>query len=253
MRVPQSHEESGEDLLRLWRQYLQDYAEAEGNLEQQIIDGAYRSAEVLAVLSRKMDRNGRWAGVINQRNGYFEEGGRRAQVFEDRLITATFTLYNHFNTLAHEFTEENVEAGNLISQIDAGVQERMEGAAPVERCAAAMEASFPLLVLMTLALDPMEEMTGAVRELEVRFSSSLGRTSSPSERLVNALYRVVEILQLFTVASESELRDPAGEIAARFQEEDRSPELGHKLRNGFCRLFELSHLAATQLNNVLDA
>ena len=253
MTVPYSQEESRERLMHLWRQYLHDYAEAEGNLERQIIGSAYRAAEVLGVLSQRMDHEGRFAELIDQRSRHFDEGSRRAEVFEDRLITATFTLYNHFNTLAHEFTEGNSDARSLIGQIDAGVHERVGNAAPVERCAAALEASFPLLALMTLALDPVEEMTGAVREVEHRFSSSVGRTASPSERLVNALYRVVEMLQLFAVASEADLRDPAEEIAARFQEEDQSPELGYKLRNGFCRLFELSHLVATQLNRVLDA
>lgn len=246
-------EDTTERLMRLWRQYLEEYAEAEGDLERQIVGSAYRAAEVLAVLSRTMDRGGRFADVIDQRSGYFDEGGRRAELFEDRLITATFTLYNHFNTLAHQFTEGNAEAGRLIGEIDAGVHQRVGSAAPIERCAAAMEAAFPLLALMTLALDPVEEMTGAVRELEHRFSTSVSRAASPSESLVNALYRIVEMLQLFAVASEAELRDPAEEIAARFQEEDRFPELGYKLRNGFCRLFELSHLVAARLTGVLNA
>jgi hypothetical protein len=59
-------------------------------------------------------------------------------------------------------------------------------------------------------------------------------------------------MQVFVSLSDSELRDQVGEIAVRFQEEDQNKGLRLKLRNGFCRFFELSHLLANQLDEVFS-
>ncbi len=64
--------------------------------------------------------------------------------------------------------------------------------------------------------------------------------------MLNALYRVVEMMQILALLTAPELSDRIDSIASRFREEDRSKELKLKLRNGFCRLFELAHLLATQ-------
>jgi hypothetical protein len=115
-----------------------------------------------------------------------------------------------------------------------------------------MRAVFPLLCLMTLVLNRTGEATAAIRLIEERFAKGAARASSSWEQLLNAVYRVVEIMQVFVSLSDSELRDQVGEIAVRFQEEDQNKGLRLKLRNGFCRFFELSHLLANQLDEVFS-
>jgi hypothetical protein len=58
-------------------------------------------------------------------------------------------------------------------------------------------------------------------------------------------------MQIFALLTDSELKDQIHQVAARFQEEDQSKELRYKLRNGFCRLFELGHLLAIQFDAML--
>jgi len=251
MVYPPGQGKSGEYLMQLWRQYLEDYAASEENVERQIIGAAYRSAEILGFLAARLDRDGRQRDEIAQRTGIFKEAAGRAENLEDCLITATFSLYNFFNSLGHQFASGNPEAEKLIGDIDQQVRTRTGDAGQVERAAAALEAAFPLLSIMALALDPVGEMTDSVRQVERRFAESSARVASPSERLVNALYRIVEMMQLFAVLSDADLRGQVEQIASRFEEDDQAPELKYKLRNGFCRLFELSHLATTQLDEVL--
>ena len=74
------------------------------------------------------------------------------------------------------------------------------------------------------------------------------RAATSQEQLLNALYRLVEMMQIFVTVSDPELVGHVRPIAARFQEEDRHADLLSKLRNGFCRLFELGHMLASQLD-----
>jgi len=59
------------------------------------------------------------------------------------------------------------------------------------------------------------------------------------------------MMQLFASLSDGELQDQVQQIATRFQEEDQAPEMRLKLRNGFCRLFELGHLVTTHIDAIL--
>ncbi len=237
--------------MKLWRDYLEQYAENEGDVHKQIVIGSYQSAEVFASLSVTLDREGRYRALIDQRIGYFHEGQRRARDFEGCLLNGTFALYNHLNTLSRQFTEGHPGAARLIAEIDDQVRIRTHGAAHPECSAAALQAVFPLLGLMTLVLDQKQSMTPAIRQVEQRFAAGAGASATSKERLINALYRVVEMMQLFAVLSDPELRDQVNQIATRFREEDRSADIHHKLRNGFCRLFELGHLVTTHLDSLL--
>ena len=110
-----------------------------------------------------------------------------------------------------------------------------------------------MLGLMTLVLDQDGSTTQVIRQIEQRFANGAGRASSPWEHLLNALYRTVEMMQLFVLFSDPELKDQVQQIATEFEEDDQTPELKLKLRNGFCRLFELGHLVTMHLDEILDA
>jgi hypothetical protein len=251
MVYPPGQGKSGDYLMQLWRDYLEQYAESEGDVHKQIIVGSYHAAEVFAALSMTLNREGRYRDLIDQRVGYFREGKRRARDFEDCLINATFSLYNNLNTLSHQFTEGHPDAAKLIGEIDDQVRIRAQAAGQVERSAAALQAVFPLLSLMTLVLDQEQAMTSAIRQVEQRFAAGAGVASTNWEHLVNALYRAVEMMQLFAVLSDDGLRDQVNQIASHFQEEDHTSDVYLKLRNGFCRLFELGHLVTTHLDELL--
>jgi hypothetical protein len=111
-----------------------------------------------------------------------------------------------------------------------------------------LRACFPLLGLITIALDQDQVMTYAIKEIEQRFAAGANAASSDWEHLLNALYRVVEMMQIFALLTDPDLRDQINQIAARFKEEDQVTELRLKLRNGFCRLFELGHLLVTHVD-----
>jgi len=68
---------------------------------------------------------------------------------------------------------------------------------------------------------------------------------------LNALYRIVEMMQLLALLTDPELKDQITQIASRFQEEDQSREIPIKMRNGFCRFFELGHLLITHVDAVV--
>ena len=172
--------------------------------------------------------------------------------FEDRLVNATFALYNHMNTLSQQFTQGNAESQELIRQVGEQVSLRTQSGGPIGRSAAAIRASFPLLGLMTLVLDRGQLMTSGIRHVEQRFVAGEEHATSEWQYLLNSLYRLVEMLQIFVTLSDQELRDQVQQIASRFQEEDQILDLMSKLRNGFCRLFELVHLVATHLDAVLS-
>ncbi len=251
MIYPPGQGKSGPHLMQLWRDYLEQYADREGNIEGQTIVAAYHAVEVLTSISRTLDRDDRYKQLIDQRISFFREGSRQAEVFADCLINATFSIYNSLNTLSHQFTEGNAEASALIGTIDKLVHATLDSGQPTARPAAALRACFPLLSLMTIALDHEEEMTSAIRHVEQRFAAGAKAANSDREQLVNALYRMVEMIQIFALLTDSELKNQIDQIASRFKEEDQAREVQLKLRNGFCRLFELGHLLATQVDAML--
>jgi len=245
--------ESGTHLMELWRRYLEQYADHEGAAEEQVVLASYHAAEVLGVLTVILDREGKYRQLIDQRTGLFRQGSAQAEVFGDCLVNGTFTIYNHFNTLAHQFISGSSAGEQLIREVDRQVHSRVETAGQVDRAAAALNAAFPLLSLVTISLDPEGRATDAVRQVERRFLGAAAQVESASERLVNGLYRLVEMMQLFVALSDSELQDRAVQIAARFEEEDRTRDPLLKMRNGFCRLFELGHLLTAHLDRTFQA
>jgi hypothetical protein len=250
MVYPPGQGKFGEYLMSMWRRYLEEYAENEGDLESQIVISSYHAAEVFGCLSLMMDREGAYHEVIKERIAYFQIGKEKAELFDDCLINAVFSLYNHMNTLSHLFCKGNEQAENLIKQIDQQVHLRTNPGTPVHRSAAALGAVFPLLSIMTLALDDDGATTSAIRNIEQRFTSAAQLASSEWDPLLNALYRLVEMMQVFAFLTDPELQNQIDQIATRFREEDQARDLQHKLRNGFCRLFELGHLVTTHLDGI---
>jgi len=250
MVYPPGQGKFGEYLMSLWRRYLEQYAENEGDLESQIVIGSYHAAEVFACLSLMMDREGMHQGIIKERMEHFRQRREKAELFDDCLVNATFALYNHMNTLSHEFCKGNEQAECLIRQIDQQVHSRTHPGTPAQRSAASLAAVFPLLSIMTMALDEDGATTSVIRHIEQRFASAAQLASSEWDPLLNALYRLVEMMQVFAFLTDSELRNQIDQIASRFKEEDQARNLQHKLRNGFCRLFELGHLVTTHLDGI---
>jgi hypothetical protein len=251
MIFPPGQGKSGQFLMQLWRDYLEQYADKEGDVEGQIIVAAYHAVEIFSALSRTLDRENRYKELIDQRFASFQEGTRRSADFRDSLINATFSFYNSLNTLAHQFTEGNAEASRLIAKVDEQVHLGTETGQPVEQSAAALRACFPLLSLLTIALDQDQVMTQAIRQIELRFSAGAYAASSDWGHLINALYRVVEMIQVFSLLTDPDLRDQINQIATRFKEEDQVNDVRLKLRNGFCRLFELGHLLTIHVDAML--
>lgn len=237
--------------MQLWRDYLEQYADKEGDVEAQTVVAAYHAVEILTALCRTLDGDNRYKDLIEQRFSYFREGTRRAANFPDCLLNATFSIYNTLNTLSHQFTEGNAESSTLIGKVDEQVHLSTRSGGPIQQSAAALRASFPLLGLVTIALDQDQAMTHAIREVEQRFAAGAGASSTDWEHLLNALYRVVEMIQIFALLTDPDLRDQISQIATRFKEEDQVKDLKLKLRNGFCRMFELSHLLATHIDGMI--
>src|SRR5512135_1064154 len=251
MVYPPGQGKSGPYLMQLWRRYLEQYADHEGSVEEQVVVASYHAAEVFGLLALTLDRQEKYRTLTEQRVGFFDRGSEQARAFGDCLVNGTFSLYNHVNTLAHLLTDGNVPAGDLIHEVDQQVHSRVESAGQVERAAAALAAAFPLLSLVTIAMDRAKAVTGAIRQVEQRFIGASAQAVSPQDKLLNGLYRMVEMMQLFVALSDQDLLDQALQIASRFQEEDRTRDPMLKMRNGFCRLFELGHLVTTHLDEVL--
>ncbi len=237
--------------MALWRQYLEQYAEHEGRVDEQIVVGSYHAAEVFGSLTLTLDREGKQKDLIDERVRYLREGARRAEVFNDHLVNAAFGIYNHLNTLCRQFTGGSIAAAALLKQVEEQVAIQTQSAGQVECAAAALRAAFPLLSMMTLIIDRGDSITPAIRHVEQRFSAGTAHAKSDWDRLLNALYRMVEMMQLLVVLSDSELRGQVDQIASRFQEDDQTTYLRLRLRNGFCRLFELGHLLTTHLDEIL--
>jgi hypothetical protein len=251
MVYPPGQGESGQHLMQLWRQYLEQYADREGDVEGQAIIAAYHAVEILTSLARTLDKNNRYKDLIDQRIAFFRDGSKRTENYLDCVINATFSIYNCLNTLSHQLTEGNVESSALIRKVDEQVHQSAESGDPVERSAAALRAGFPLLGLVSIALDTDQAMTGMIKQVEQRFAACASAASSSWDHLLNALYRAVEMMQIVVLLTDPDLKDQINQIATRFQEEDQAKELRFKLRNGFCRLFELGHLLATQVDAMI--
>jgi hypothetical protein len=251
MIYPPGQGKSGPHLMQLWRDCLEQYADKEGDVEGQTVVAAYHSVEIFTAFSRALDGEDRYKELINQRLSIFHEGIAHAVDFHDCLINATFSIYNNLNTLSHQFAEENAEATTLIGKVDEQVHLSTEYAEPVQRSAAALRACFPLLGLMTIALDQDQVMTDTIRRVEQRFSAGARAAASDWEHLVNALYRIVEMIQVLALLTDPDLRDQINQIATQFKEEDQTKELRLKLRNGFCRLFELGHLLVAHVDEMI--
>ena len=251
MIFPPGQGRSGQYLMQLWRQYLEQYADREGNVEAQITVAAYHSVEVLTAFARTLDRENRYKDLIDQRFSLFQEGRARAADFANCMINATFSLYNSLNTLSHQLTEGNEASSALIQKVDEQVRSNVSAGEPVARPAAALRACFPLISLITIALDQHEEMTDAIRHVEQRFADGTEVATSDWEQLLNALYRIVEMIQILALLTDFELKSQIDQIASRFKEEDQARGLHLKLRNGFCRLFELGHLLTTQVDAIV--
>ncbi len=200
-------------LMSMWHRYMEQHADSEGDLETQIVVAAYHAVEVLGHLSATLDREGRLRPLIEERTIQFGEGSRRAKGFENRLLNATFALYNHLNTLGHQFAGGNESAGKLIREVDSRVHAQVQKAGQVERSALALRAAFPLLGLATLVLGSGTSMIPAIRKVEERFAAGSNLAGNDWEHLLNALYRLVEMMQLFVALSDSGLQDQVQQIA----------------------------------------
>lgn len=255
MTYPPGHGESGEYLMQLWREYLEQYADNEGDADGQTIVAAYHTVKVLTAFSRILDRNSHYKELIDARISLFEEGSKRADIFADRLVNATFSIYNSLNTLSHQLTERSAEASAeasaLIRKVDEQVHKSIESTETASRPAVALRACFPLLGLIAITLDQYQKMTGAIRHVEQRYATCAKAASSDQEHLLNALYRIVEMFQIVALTTDANLKDRINQIAVRFKEEDQESDLRLKLCNGFCRLFELAHLIASQVNAIV--
>ena len=251
MVYPPGQGKSGKYLMHLWRDYLESYADREGDVEGQIIVGANCTVEILTALSRTLDGENLYQDLVDQRSSLFQQGVRQAEVFEARLLNATFSIYNSLNTLGHQFAEGKTQAVQLIRSVDEQARLSIESGTQIDRSAAAMRAAFALVGLMTIAADEKQSMTHAIRQLEQRFADGAQVCASDWDHLLNALYRTVEMMQLFAFLTDPKLKNRIAQIAARFQEEDRTREIPLKMRNGFCRLFELGHLLITQVDATL--
>lgn len=251
MVYPPGQGKSGHRLMTLWRKYLEQYADMDGNIEGQIIVGADFTVEILTALSRTLDGGDRYKAIIDQRAAIFHEGIKRAGIFEDLLLNATFSIYNSLNTLSHQLAEGNTQALGMIQSVDEQARLSIKNGTQTERSAAAMRACFALVGLMTIALDERQAMTPAIRQLEQRFAAGAQAAVTDWDHLLNALYRIVEMMQILALLTDPVLKDQIAQIAARFQEEDQSREIQEKMRNGFCRFFELGHLLITHVDAIV--
>jgi len=238
--------------MNLWRRYLERYADLDGDVEGQIIVGANCTVEILTALSRTLDGGDRYKDLIDQRIALFHQGAKQAGIFEDRLLNATFSIYNSLNTLSHQFSGGKSEALGMIRTVDEQAQLSIQSGTQIDRSAAAMRACFALVGLMTIALDEQQAMTPAIRQLEQRFASGAQAAASDWDHLLNALYRIVEMMQLLALLTDPELKEQITQIASRFQEEDHSREIPAKMRNGFCRFFELGHLMISHVDAIVE-
>ena len=72
-------------------------------------------------------------------------------------------------------------------------------------------------------------MTDVIKRLEQRFAAGANAASSDWEHLINALYRVVEMIQVFALLTDPDLKDQINQIATRFKEEDEAKGIAPKI------------------------
>jgi len=251
MAYPPGQGKSGQALMDLWRTYLERYAGNDGMVEDQVLAGCECSAEVFGRMARMLDRQARLAKVIGARETAFREGAGRAASFDERLANALFALYGHLQSLSLLFVSGSNEAQDLIRQVNARFREQMRSGDVPGAAAAAARAGFALISLITLAVDQGGLVTQGIRKIEQRFRQGAEQAASDWDQILNAAYRMVEMMQMLVVVSDAGLRGQVEQIAARFEEEDHLKDRKSKLRNGFCRLFELAHLLTTHLDDTL--
>lgn len=237
--------------MDLWCRYLEEYAEKDGCVEEQILVGCCHSAEILGWLAHTLDRTGRLTSMIEAREKAFKQGAEKSEVFGEHLANGAFGIYGHLQSLALLFVSGSGEAQHLIREVNAQLRRQMQEGDTLGAAAAAMRASFPLVSLMTMAVDRGGLLTSSIRQVEQRYREGAERAESDWDQLLNALYRIVEMMQMLVVISDAELRVQVEQIAARFEEEDHCKDRKSKMRNGFCRLFELGHLLTTHLDDIL--
>ncbi len=251
MTHPPARHDPSLPLMEIWRRYLEQYADHEEDAAAQALVAAHHAFEILTALARILDPRERYRALIDRRAAIFAQGRLEARTHPDRMLNAAFSLYNALNTLGHQLTGEDPEARGLIAAVDARVRAEVESAEPDGRVAAALGACFPLLGLVTIAADGAGELTDPIRHVERRFAEGMRAARSDRERLLGALYRMVEMTQLLALATEPGLRDRIDQVATRFREEDRAADPALKERNGFCRFFELCHILTVQVGALL--
>ena len=106
------------------------------------------------------------------------------------------------------------------------------------------------VVERALARTRKKRATASIRKVERARGRSGPGCDTPGD-LVNGLYRIVEMMQIFAIVSDTGLADEVQRIATQFQEEDETSDYYLKVRNGFGRLFELGHLLTTRLEQTL--
>jgi len=80
MVYPPGQGKSGDYLMQLWRDYLEQYAESEGDVNRQIIIGSYHAVEVFASLSMTFDREGRYRELIDRGLGISTKGNAAPEI-----------------------------------------------------------------------------------------------------------------------------------------------------------------------------
>jgi len=251
MAFPPGQGKSGSYLRSLWRRYLEHCADSGDNPQGQVLVGCYHASEIFGFMYQR----------LNPRAGSLQPGEIplnrlpdhywRADRFEEHLADASIRLYANLGALGEIFAAGNPDALGLIQKIEEEALERLESGSQIEKSGLALRASFPILSLMTLVIDQKRSASAVIRQLEHRFVSGAAKATTPNEQMLNAVYRMVEMMQIFVTLSDAELKDQVQQITARFQEEDRTTEPLRKAGNGFCRLFELGHLLTTHLDEIL--
>jgi len=67
--------------MQLWRDYLEQFADRDGDVAGQTVVAAYSTVEILTCLARALDKKARYKGLIDERLALFREGSRQAESF----------------------------------------------------------------------------------------------------------------------------------------------------------------------------
>jgi hypothetical protein len=250
MTYPPGQGKSGSYLMALWRQYLERCAESADHPHGLALAGAYHASAIFAFLLQRLSCGPDPApGVIGGIR--LPDYNLRADKLDEHLADASIRLYANVSALGEKFAAGNPDAQSLIQQIRAEAQERLKSESMIEKAGLALRASFPILSLVTLVIDEKGSAGDVIRLVENRFLSGAEKAVSTHEQIWNALYRMVEMMQILVTLSDAELKNQVQQITARFEEEDQAGDPLKKVGNGFCRLFELGHLLTTHLDEIL--